>query len=47
MKFGVFFEIAALARATADREGSARFQGYLNDLAGKMAAGEDVRRRLA
>ncbi len=41
------YEIPAIARATADREGSEKFHRYLDELAGKMAAGEDVRRRLA
>ena len=41
------YEIPAIPRSTADREGSEKFHRYLDDLAGKMAAGEDVRRRLA
>jgi alkanesulfonate monooxygenase SsuD/methylene tetrahydromethanopterin reductase-like flavin-dependent oxidoreductase (luciferase family) len=41
------YEIPTIARSTADREGSQKFHRYLDDLAGKMAAGEDVRRRLA
>ncbi|MGH6953490.1 MAG: hypothetical protein ACREGL_04865, partial [Alphaproteobacteria bacterium] len=41
------YEIPAIARSTADREGSERFHRYLDDLAEKMAAGEDIRRRLA
>jgi alkanesulfonate monooxygenase SsuD/methylene tetrahydromethanopterin reductase-like flavin-dependent oxidoreductase (luciferase family) len=40
------YEIPATPRSTADREGSEKFHRYLDDLAGKMAAGEDVRRRL-
>jgi hypothetical protein len=40
------YAIPALPRSTADREGSEKFHRYLDDLAGKMAAGEDVRRRL-
>ena len=41
------YEIPAIPRSTADREGSEKFHRYLDDLAEKMAAGEDVRRRLA
>ena len=41
------YEIPAIPRSTADREGAENFHRYLDDLAGKMAAGEDVRRRLA
>src|SRR5437667_318984 len=41
------YDIPAIPSSTADREGSDKFHRYLDDLAGKMAAGEDVRRRLA
>jgi alkanesulfonate monooxygenase SsuD/methylene tetrahydromethanopterin reductase-like flavin-dependent oxidoreductase (luciferase family) len=41
------YEIPAIARATADREGAAKFHEWLDEFAGKMAAGEDVRRKLA
>jgi alkanesulfonate monooxygenase SsuD/methylene tetrahydromethanopterin reductase-like flavin-dependent oxidoreductase (luciferase family) len=41
------YEIPAIPRSTADREASEKFHRYLDDLADKMAAGEDVRRRLA
>jgi alkanesulfonate monooxygenase SsuD/methylene tetrahydromethanopterin reductase-like flavin-dependent oxidoreductase (luciferase family) len=40
------YEIPAIPRSTADREASEKFHHYLDDLADKMAAGEDVRRRL-
>jgi alkanesulfonate monooxygenase SsuD/methylene tetrahydromethanopterin reductase-like flavin-dependent oxidoreductase (luciferase family) len=41
------YEIPAIPRSSADREGSDKFHRYLDELADKMAAGEDVRRRLA
>ena len=41
------YEIPAMTRSTADREGSEKFHRHLDDLAEKMAAGEDIRRRLA
>ncbi len=41
------YEIPAIPRSLADRERSEKFHRHLDDLAGKMAAGEDVRRRLA
>src|SRR5439155_9088324 len=37
------YEIPALPRSTPDREGAAKVHRYLVGLAGKMAAGEDVR----
>ena len=40
------YKIPAIPRSTADRDGSDKFHRYLDDLAAKMAAGEDVRRRL-
>jgi hypothetical protein len=40
------YEIPAIPRSTADREGYEKFHRHLDDLAGRMAAGEDVRRRL-
>src|SRR2546428_3625511 len=41
------YAIPAIPPSAADRHGSDKFHRYLDDLAGKMAAGEDVRRRLA
>ena len=41
------YEIPALARSKADREGSDKFHKWLDDLAARLAAGEDIRRRLA
>ncbi len=41
------YEIPAIPRSTADRERSDKFHGWLDDLADRVAAGEDVRQRLA
>ena len=41
------YEIPALARSTADRAGSDKFHKWLDDLAARVAAGEDIRQRLA
>jgi alkanesulfonate monooxygenase SsuD/methylene tetrahydromethanopterin reductase-like flavin-dependent oxidoreductase (luciferase family) len=41
------YEIAALPRSDADREGSEKFHGWLDDYATRIAAGEDVSKRLA
>ena len=40
------YEIPAIPRSTADRDRSDKFHRHLDELADKMAAGEDVRRRL-
>jgi len=41
------YEIPALPRSTADREGSDKFHTWLDDLAKRVAAGEDIRQRIA
>jgi alkanesulfonate monooxygenase SsuD/methylene tetrahydromethanopterin reductase-like flavin-dependent oxidoreductase (luciferase family) len=41
------YEIPAIARSTADREASDKFHRWLDDLAQRVAAGEDIRQRLA
>lgn len=41
------YEIPAIPRSTADREGSDKFHRWLDDFAARVAAGEDVRQRLA
>jgi len=41
------YEIPAAPRSTADREGSDKFHKWLDDLASRVAAGEDIRQRIA
>jgi len=41
------YEIPAIPRSIADREGSDSFHAWLDTYASKAAAGEDVSRRLA
>ncbi len=41
------YEIPAIPRADADRSGADRFHAWLDEYAGKIAAGEDVSKRLA
>jgi alkanesulfonate monooxygenase SsuD/methylene tetrahydromethanopterin reductase-like flavin-dependent oxidoreductase (luciferase family) len=41
------YEFPAIPRSIADRDGTDGFHAWLDEFAGKVAAGEDVRRRLA
>jgi Luciferase-like monooxygenase len=40
------YEFPAIPRSIADRDGADSFHAWLDEFAGKVAAGEDVRRRL-
>jgi alkanesulfonate monooxygenase SsuD/methylene tetrahydromethanopterin reductase-like flavin-dependent oxidoreductase (luciferase family) len=41
------YEIPAIPRSMADRQGADKFHQWLDDLAARVAAGEDIRQRIA